>query len=192
MTAQANDTIRYRDADYQLTGIKGEGLFTPHDHGIFVRPMHTGCWRGYIVHYAIVDGELQLDRAEMQLMQPPGDASKREAPLLFGKPPATFDASSRANYEALGVRMPFTGGLLLARDFIHEMYVHMGFHPAYKYRTVHELVFDDGRVTNESDQSPVMEQIREKLKGKKLAPGEAASESELMEWIKSTFSREYW
>ncbi len=36
----------------------------------------------------------------------------------------------------------FTGGLPIAADFIQELYVHLGFHPAWKFREVHGIILD--------------------------------------------------
>ena len=44
----------------------------------------------------------------------------------------------------------------LADGFIQNLYVHMGFHPAWKYREVHELLFEDGRLLHAQDRSAAM------------------------------------
>jgi hypothetical protein len=65
-----------------------------------------------------------------------------------------------AAYRPIRVRQPFTGGLLLGAGFIDALYVHMGHHPAWKYTTVLELTFDDGRLTVVHDRSHLMAQRR--------------------------------
>lgn len=86
--------------------------------------------------------------------------------------------------------MPFTGGLLLAQDFIRELYVHMGFHPPWKYRVVHELSFTDGRLTAERDRSAAMEEIRQRLVARPLGP-DGTDQAELHRWIEQCFDRSY-
>lgn len=87
--------------------------------------------------------------------------------------------------------VPFTGGLLLGDGFIREMYDHMGFHLAYKFREVHELVFNGGRLTEEHDRSTQMAEFREMLSACSLKPDSGATRDEIEAWIKQCFSLEY-
>ncbi len=59
----------------------------------------------------------------------------------------------------------FTGGLLVCDGFLREHYVHMGFHPAWKFTRVEELIFENGALTSREDVSQKMAAIREKLAG---------------------------
>ncbi|MCU0534809.1 MAG: hypothetical protein MUD14_13030 [Hydrococcus sp. Prado102] len=47
--------------------------------------------------------------------------------------------------------------------FIQDLYVHLGFQPAYKYKTVLELIFDGGELIDEADKSEEMERFRQKI-----------------------------
>jgi hypothetical protein len=96
-----------------------------------------------------------------------------------------------AVYKWVNTAVAFTGGMLIGADFIDEMYVHMGFHPAYKFRVVHELIFEDGQLKSATDQTSAMEKVRAKLKGRALKPGPGASDAELTAWIEGTFSLKY-
>jgi len=57
----------------------------------------------------------------------------------------------------------FTGEILAADQFIRELYVHMGFHPAWKYETVYELVISHGTILDTKDVSEQMAQLREQM-----------------------------
>jgi hypothetical protein len=94
-------------------------------------------------------------------------------------------------FKGMGAPMPFTGGVLLARDFVERLYVHMGFHPAWKFRTVHELLFQEGRLVNEFDRSEQMEHVRERMIRGPLQPGGNASEETIKAWIEGCFSLDY-
>ena len=96
------------------------------------------------------------------------------------------------HYKDMRAPIAFTGGMLIGDGFIREMYVHMGFHPAYKFRVVHELMFESGRQVSATDQSQIMAKVRQNLVGKPLQPGMNAGDEEIMDWIKGTFSLEYW
>jgi hypothetical protein len=84
----------------------------------------------------------------------------------------------------------YTGSLLLGHDFIRELYVHMGFHPAWKYREIHELVFDKGRLVNAADRSTEMAMLRDSLSGTKDAPGSIMNE-DVAAWVERCFSLKY-
>jgi hypothetical protein len=209
MTAQISDTIRYRKKPRALAGINGAGLFNPAQHGIKSAAISTACWRGYFCTYDVEDGALFLTEVHLGLGQEDAAAAARgEGPKLFGKIPRRYTKhghrhdlrtgevttsweSSDFKVDDLREPVPFTGGLLLGDDFIREMYVHMGFHPAYKFRNVHELVFDSGRLVEEHDRSAQIAEFREMLSPASLEPGSRASQAEIERWVKRCFSQEY-
>ena len=63
----------------------------------------------------------------------------------------------------LNLPIEFTGELLVADKFIHELYVHMGFQSAWKFETVHELVISHGTLLDTKDISRQMAQVREQM-----------------------------
>jgi hypothetical protein len=85
----------------------------------------------------------------------------------------------------------FTGGFLIASGFMDEFYVHMGFHPAWKYKKVHELIFEKGHLVQASDKSQKIAEIRSKMRNLELSPMPGASLDEFSEWINNCFSRDY-
>lgn len=58
--------------------------------------------------------------------------------------PTPAGSGQEVAYEFKDV--PLSGGLLLGEGFIQELYVHMGFHPAWKYLHVIELIFEGGQL----------------------------------------------
>ena len=212
MTAQISDKFRYGRKSHSLAGINGSGLFDPAQHGIMPIPHSTNCWRGYYCTYEVRGGALLLTEVHLSLGE--GDqaaAARGEGPVLFGKVPWQYTepgwrerlyawwrggvtTSRKSSYFKIdGIRepIPFTGGLLLGGDLIREMHVRMGFDPAYKFRTVHELVFDSGRLIEEHDRSAQMAELRELISSMPLKPGLQASRAEIEEWINRCFSLEY-
>jgi hypothetical protein len=150
MTAQIPDTVVYRrQGRYALAGIGGYGLFDPSEHGLRVGMISTACRRGCLCEYTIEDDQLFLTALELGVAEPPAE--------LFG---AQVRRGQTAAYSPLRVRQPFTGGLLLGAGFLEELYVHMGHQPAWKYTTVLELTFDDGRLAVVQDRSDLMAQRR--------------------------------
>src|SRR5262245_37177060 len=150
MTAQFSDSVTFEGEDYALAGTNGKGLFDPNNHGMKPVGRCSACWRGFLCSYR-VDGRCLLPAQLAVCLDEPARA-------LFGVMPRADEGEIHlfdVIYKGLGHRVPYSGGILLARNFIEELYVHMGFHPAWKYREVHELSFEDGRLVraeNRSDQ----------------------------------------
>jgi len=191
MTAQASDSIKYRGETYSIAGRNGTLLFDPTLHGM--KPVGTSsfCWRGYLCMYSVDSQRLLLDELRVNMNEP--------ASVFLGIHPKPLIMSINGHdiqiwdavYEQLRHSVPYTGGLLLARHFIEELYVHMGFHPAWKYRDVHELIFHDGQLVHETDHSSRIEQVRRKMVDRALEPGHEAGDSEIERWIGKVFSQEY-
>ena len=136
--------------------------------------------------YSVDRQKLLLDQLSICLNDP--------APILFGVHPKTEEGEIRLFdfvYEALRHPVAYTGGLLLARDFIKELYVHMGFHPAWKYRNVHELVFRDGELVEQTDRSDQIGELRQEIANWPLEPGKEAKKEQIESWIKKCFSQDY-
>jgi hypothetical protein len=83
--------------------------------------------------------------------------------------------------------------LLLARGFIDNLYVHMGFHSAWKYEAVVELVFDTGVLTGEFDRSRQMAELRREITGAKAADesGPIMTRDDIAKFVEQSFDRKY-
>lgn len=192
MTAQINDEVFHRKIGFNMAGISGAGLFEPKDHGFEPVAMCTACWRGYYVRYAIENGHLLLTRVTMGLS--PADTAavaSGKGPQLLGRSPHYEEEAWGWVYDGLQHPIPFTGGLLLGTEFIRDLYVHMGFHPAWKYRQVREVIFEQGRVTADVDRSEQMEELRARLATEPLRPGASEGRDRIQKWVEECFSREY-
>jgi hypothetical protein len=183
MTAQINDSVRYAGEDWALAGVNGGPLFDPTEFGLEPRATSSICWRGYTCEYELRDDQLFLEPVNINLDGTP--------PVLLGREPETrrTELGCAVSYRNLQAPLPFTGGLLLARDFIRKHYVHMGFHPAWKYAEVIEAELDAGHVVRFLDCSRAMAEIRQRLAGKDRPDG--ASRQEVALWIERTFARRY-
>lgn len=171
MTAQIPDEVVWQGEEYALAGIDGGPLFDPAEHGLELRMISTACWRGHVCTYGVVSDRLELTSLTVGMDDPP--AELLGAPLV----PSEY---GEIRYQPLRLPIPFTGGLLIGAGFIHRLYVHMGFHPAWKYERVHELVFDAGRLTAHHDRSAAMAQVRDN--DPNVKPDD---------WITATFDRSY-
>lgn len=192
MTAQINDMVFYRKINFVIAGISGTGLFEPQAHGIEPDVLSTACWRGYYVQYAIEDGLLLLTRVTLGLSTPDTRAADTgKGPVLFGACPRYDEQDYGWVYDGLRQPVEFSGGLLLGTRFVQELYIHMGFHPAWKYRDVREVLFEHGRLTSDFDRSADMEAARARLAEQPSRPDLTADNARIMEWIEQCFSRDY-
>lgn len=91
-------------------------------------------------------------------------------------------------YQGVALPLSFTGGILACDGFLRELYVHMGFHPAWKFEHVEELIFDDGRLTRRTDVSEELAQVREVLKHQPSGPDR---DETILAWVKRTFQLDY-
>ena len=166
VTAQIDDLFRYQDVEYSVSGISEEKLFHPSLLGLRPVKTSTGCWRGYQAVFAIADSRLVLHTLHVNLFSGDEDFTRQEGPPVNGiSPTGPLGEDDRFNNHYVGVdyHLEYTGGLLLARGFIDELYVHMGFHPAWKYTNVIELVFRNGVLDHEFDRSEQMAEIRQHI-----------------------------
>jgi hypothetical protein len=170
VTAQASDSVTYAGEVYQLAGWTGEGLFDPLAYGLDLIPTTTANWRGFVAHYAVVgDRFLLTSLTDVGIQGAIDEESMRElAPDIDGRR-ATW--KPRVVYENMDLPIPFTGKLLIGRDFLRDLYVHMGFHPAWKFEHVMELVLADGILQAAEDISEqVAQSRREILEGTRQDP----------------------
>jgi len=95
-------------------------------------------------------------------------------------------------YKGLDEVIPFTGRLLLGDDFIEDMYIHMGYHPAPSYREVVELRFEQGKLVDARNPSEEMAEHRKAMKHRLLtSPSASVSDDKLKEWINDRMSLDF-
>ena len=123
MTGQVPELVLYNNEEFSLAGVKGMGLLSPDQFGIMVKTASTACWRGFQMGYKIEKEEFLLDWmfVNSELPTPPS-VNGIEAQKFSGG----YSMFSH-KYESLNVKTHFTGKFLIGKDFIRDMYVHMGF-----------------------------------------------------------------
>ena len=195
MTAQFNDIFRLKGTEYALAGISGGNLFDPVEFGLNPFMASTACWRGYVATFAIADAQLVLDTLHVNL--PPEISAARNqpnGPIINGiqpTPPTNGLNLFNNEYKGLNYRMDYTGSLLLGREFIRELYVHMGFHPAWKYKTVIELTFEKGLLISELDRSTWAEETRQRAQKESANVGTPSTREAITNFVKRAFDRRY-
>jgi hypothetical protein len=191
MTAQINDSVFHRKRRYSVAGVSGKGLFDPASYGIQAKSFSTACWRGFHVDYEVIDSRLTLTAVSIELpVEHRAAAARGELTFAPGLRPAK-DKFGVPRFEGLSLPIPYTGGLLLGDSFIRKLYVHMGFHPAWKYQNVRELIFEQGTLLEDHDRSAKMATLRERLASEPLRPG-IDDWQEIQAWVERCFSRDYY
>lgn len=156
MTAQITDTFFFRGEEYSMIGMFGGPLATPQQFGMVPKMLHTGCYQGYYSMYELTDEGLFL--REMTLRE------KNERYLPIAGVDADLSKPFQATYNKLNVLVPFSGNMRLAKDFIRELYLHMGFQKPTAFKTVFDITLNEGKIIRLKDRSEEMEQKRGQFK----------------------------
>jgi hypothetical protein len=151
MTAQIADTFLYKNENYSLLGIKGGSLISPQQFGMEPVRLSTACYRGFYGTYELTEEALFLK--ELTLAEKNGNY----LPIQGIKPEKS---DYQATYHDLNIVVQFTGRIRLARDFIQELYIHMGYQKPTAFKTVYDITLKEGRVTNVKDRSKEIAQKR--------------------------------
>ncbi|MDZ8035570.1 hypothetical protein [Nostoc sp. DedSLP04] len=168
MTGQISDQLIYKSQIFCIAGVDGIGLFEPTQHGFSPQLGTTACWRGYCCTYKVIEETLYLKELIISV------GLKEKLAIKHGR--ATRDflgvlpylrntpvAHPSTIYDELNYLVEFTGSLLVANNFIKNLYIHLGFQPAYKYEEVHELIFESGYLMQSINRSEEMAEIRQKF-----------------------------
>ncbi|MHA1680452.1 MAG: hypothetical protein ACTSUE_05550 [Promethearchaeota archaeon] len=182
MTGQISDKVKFKNEEYELIGINGTGLFEPEQFGINPFGSCTACWRGYIMIYECKENEFLLKHMRVSTKEKPQSIKGVKA-----KPSKDF---LMYTYNNLNLKTEFTGTILIGKDFIRQMYVHMGFQRPICFKKVLEFTIENGNITAMKNLSSEIKQQREQNSNEGAEPS-SHDEEDVNEWIKGTFSRDY-
>jgi len=151
MTAQISDTFIFKGEQYSLIGMEGGDLISPEHFGMHPEMLHTACYRGFYATYELTEKELYL--RELTLCEKDGNYLPINGVLPEKE-------NHQASYHNLSILLPFTGRIRLAKDFIQDLYTHMGFQKPTAFRTVYDITLENSRVIELKDRSRDMEKKR--------------------------------
>lgn len=121
--------------------------------GLKPEMMHTACYRRFYATYQLAMDSITLK--ELRVRDKNG-----QYPIIEGVEPRMDERGSIAIYRDLEYPIRFTGKIRLARDFIQELYIHMGYQKASAFREVLDITTDEGRIVGVNDRSDEIKQIR--------------------------------
>ncbi len=188
MTAQAHDIVVFDGKGRALVGAAGIGLFEPATFGVMAVPWVTALWRGYHATYAVREDRLTLQRLAIGVGAD-GGAEARPSNALFGRE-LKRSGCGPVVLDDLAEPVSFSGGMLVGLDFIQGQYVPPGYHPAWKWRVVHELLFESGALEAVHDRSSEAAEVRARLSLRPDEPGGGRG-ADLDAWIRRCFSLNY-
>ncbi|MFX0139011.1 MAG: hypothetical protein ACFFDN_35545 [Candidatus Hodarchaeota archaeon] len=181
ITGQIPDEFILNGESFSLVGLKGQGLFKPEDFGIIPYFTCTACWRGYVMRYIFTSSKLFLDGMRVNVEDPP---------KINGVKPEAGDSLFKYDYSNLNLKTKFTGTILLAKDFIESMYVHMGFQRPIAFKTVVEIKIARGDIISLKDLSKKIEEYRSQDPYKGAQP-QTDSQKDIEKWVQKMFSLDY-
>lgn len=177
MTAQISDTFLFKGDEYSLIAINGGDLASPEQFGMEPEMLHTGCYRGFYAMYELTEESLYL--RELTLREKNGNYLPIE-----GREAAKEDY--QATYHGLNIVIPFIGKIRLAKDFIEELYIHMGFQKPTAFKTILDIELKGGRLVEIKDRSCEMEQKRGAFMKRYMS--ESYEDGSMMKRIEEAFS----
>jgi hypothetical protein len=160
VTGQISDALRYKGDTYSIIGFSNP-LFDPAKYGFTPVMMHTACYQGYHCGF-VIDGErLFLENLNVN------DKNNRY-PEINGVHSVEHEPDEIFcwRYEGLKEQINFTGQVRLGKDFIQDLYVHMGVQSATSFNSVLEIEFKDGKVHSVVDRSKYFDSKRGEFKEK--------------------------
>lgn len=127
MTAQISDTFRFKGEEYLLIGMTEGVLASPEQFGMKPEMLHTACYRGFYSTYELTEEALYLRELTLR------ERNERYLPIRETQPEID---DYQATYRGLSEVISFTGKIRLAKDFIKELYIHMGYQKPTSFKTV--------------------------------------------------------
>ena len=183
MTAQIGDIFKYQKKEYTVVALSNGQLFDPKNYGLEAHARCTACYRGYWCEYGVDDESLMLRDFYMFNLDgnyPPLNGIQiapqefEECQCYVGEnkwEKSTMPAHlGHQVYRNVNLLLPYTGKILLGRDFMGEYYIHMGFQRGWAYRRLIELEFDEGLLLESHDVSHIARAKREEIKQQRDDP----------------------
>lgn len=165
MTAQVGDSFKYKKREYNIVAISNPLEFKPEDYGITPESYCTACWAGYWCEYEISDEGIVLENFYINSKDDFYPEINGVLPLSAGKKSKDrFRYMGHHLYKGVNIKMPYTGKIVVGKDFMREYYIHMGYQRAWAYKELKEFVFEEGVLLDVIDHSSVAEELRKQIK----------------------------
>ena len=144
-------------------------FFDPRVFGVYPTSVSSACWRGYQAVFTVFRTQLILTSFHASFYKKPKNSGSKyrslRLPKINGVSPRrrVKDCSFNNNYSGLNYPINYTGGLLIGQGFIQRLHGLIAFHSAWKFKTVFELIFENGTLISETDRSRFMVDYRRQV-----------------------------
>ena len=156
-TGQISDTFIFKGNVYSLIGKTDGDIAHPKQFGMNPVMIHTACYRGFYASYELTDEAIILKELTLR------EKETNYLPITGVKPDIDTE-KNRATYKGLNIKVNFTGKIRLAKDFIKQFYIHMGFQKPTAFKTVFDITVKEGSIVEIKDRSKEMEKKRGEFK----------------------------
>jgi hypothetical protein len=142
MSEQIRDPFMWDDMpDSELVFISAENiysLFDPEKYGLQPSMVHTACYKGFIVYFALKNNQLYIDQLEVY-------CKNRIYPLINGIRSKRQLHNTMRVYKNLNLALNYSGTVIIGTDF-DEYYSDRAFTGAHCYHETYELYFSNGKL----------------------------------------------
>ena len=203
MTAQIGDIYKYKGEEYNIVAKSKPICFDPREYGLEPHMRNTACCRGYWCEYSIQEDGICLNN--LFVFNKDGiypdingiSVSQEEFELckVFDFTSGKWEQTERAKYfghreyKDLNIIIPFSGRILVGKDFIRGYHVNMGYQRAVGYKRLMEFLFDESGLVDVVDQSEMAKELR-KMERSKSDKTELTVD-EIRRFVEDSFSLDY-
>jgi hypothetical protein len=149
MPAQFHDGFDINDECYSISAVEHpEDLFDCARYNLMPKMKDKGCKRGYTVVFRLSDDQqLIMDRLYTNNRGNP-------APSINGVIPTPLkNPAGDLFYRNINLPITYTGGIVVTTEIISSVVANAGFQPPINFKTVLELIFEEGICIKQDDLS---------------------------------------
>ncbi|GGG11174.1 hypothetical protein GCM10010912_64480 [Paenibacillus albidus] len=154
MTIQIPDMLQYDGMkDFHIVGLDKVWPFRPEAYGLQPHDRFTACYRGYFCQYEVRNQQLWLKELCIWL-------EDTLVPVEWSGTWTKPDMLGCSKCRGVELSVPYTGKMLICREFVHKNHYYAGWERPIDYRQTFELELHEGRVIEVTDYSHMMEEVR--------------------------------
>lgn len=159
MSAQLPDRIVFQGKEYDVITSFPPKLFNPISWGLKPSAPHGACLRGTLLTYEVREEALYVRDLRYWTKQEDG------ATLVPGVPLKEEENGDCVGYlySNINAVIPWSGEIVIGRSFLWPLLLPRGFQPAWKYKEVVRLLFEEGSLRAFGDVSRTMARVRSEV-----------------------------
>jgi hypothetical protein len=159
MSAQLPDRMVFQGKEYDVITSFPPKLFNPISWGLKPASPHGACLRGTLLTYEVKEETLYLKDLRYWTKQ------ANLSDLVPGVPMKEDETGGCIGYlySNINAVIPWSGEIVIGRSFLWPLLLPRGFQPAWKYKEVTRLLFEEGSLRAYGDVSRSMARLRSEV-----------------------------